>query len=102
MTKQFTFILLFLIALGNLFAQDLNLFITGKELPGKDPKVFASGFISLENRIEGRGSFSPDGNQFYFTVSDINFKNQKIFYTVYKDNIWTKPDTAGFSKKYGN
>ena len=102
MTKQFTFIFLFLITVGNLSAQNLKLLFPGQELPDKEPRVFAPGFISLENRIEGRGSFSPDGNQFYFTVSDINFKNQKIFYTVYKDNIWTNPDTAGFSKKYDN
>jgi Tol biopolymer transport system component len=102
MAKQFTFILLFLITFGNLFAQDLNLASLGKVPTGVEPKIFAPGFFSLENRIEGRGSFSPDGNQFYFTVSDINFKNQKIFYSVYKDNIWSKPDTAKFSKKYAN
>jgi Tol biopolymer transport system component len=102
MTKQFTFILLFLIALGNLFAQDLKLSSLGKELPGKEPKIFAPGFISLDNRIEGRGSFSPDGSQFYFTVSATKIQNQKIFYSEYKDNEWTKPDTAAFSKKYAN
>jgi Tol biopolymer transport system component len=102
MAKQFTFILLFLITLGNLFAQDLKLSSLGEKLSGKEPKIFAPGFFSLENRIEGRGSFSPDGNQFFFTVSDVNFKNQKIFYSVYKDNIWSKPDTAKFSKKYAN
>lgn len=102
MTRHFAFILLFLVALGNLFAQDLNLSTLGKELPGKEPKIFSPGFICLENRIEGRGSFSPDGNQFYFTVSDINFKDQKIFYSVYKDNIWSEPDTAKFSQKYAN
>jgi len=102
MAKQYTFILLFLITLGNLFAQDLKLPSLGEELIGKEPKIFAPGFFSLENRIEGRGSFSPDGNQFYFTVSDMSFKNQKIFYSVYTDNIWSKPDTAKFSKKYAN
>jgi hypothetical protein len=102
MTKQFTFILLFLIELGNLFAQDLKLYSLEKELPEKEPKIFAPGFISLDNRIEGRGSFSPDGNQFYFTVSDTKFQNQSIFYTEYKDNKWIKPDTAEFSKKYAN
>src|SRR5665647_501202 len=102
MTRHFVFVLLFFAVLGNLFAQDLKLSTLGKELPGKEPKIFSPGFICIENRIEGRGSFSPDGNQFYFTVSDINFKDQKIFYSVYKDNIWSKPDTAIFSKKYAN
>ena len=102
MTRHFVFVLLFFVVLGNLFAQDLKLSTLGKELPGKEPKIFSPGLICLENRIEGRGSFSPDCNQFYFTVSDLNFKNQKIFYSMYKDNIWSEPDTAKFSLKYAN
>ena len=70
--------------------------------PGKEPKIFALWFISFENRIEGRGSFSPDNRQFYFTVSNPGFNNQKIFFTEYRDNKWTQPDTAKFSKKYAN
>lgn len=102
MTRHFAFVLLFFIVPGNLFDQDLKLSTLGKELPGKEPKIFSPGFICIENRIEGRGSFSPDGNQFYYTVSDLNFRNQKIFYSVYKDNIWSEPDTAKFSQKYAN
>lgn len=102
MTRHFAFVLLFFVVLGNLFAQDFKLSTLGKELPGKEPKIFSPGFICIENGIEGRGSFSPDGNQFYFTVSDLSFRNQKIFYSVYKDNIWSEPDTAKFSQKYAN
>lgn len=68
--------------------------------PSKKPEIFAPGFISLKNRIEGRGTFSADGNQFYFTVSDENFINQKIFYTKFTEKGWSLPDTASFSKGF--
>lgn len=68
--------------------------------PDKQPEIFAPGFISLTNRIEGRGTFSADGNQFYFTVSDENFINQKIFYTKLTEKGWSIPDTASFSKDF--
>lgn len=68
--------------------------------PSMQPEIFAPGFISLKNRIEGRGTFSADGNQFYFTVSDEDFINQKIFYTKFTEKGWSLPDTASFSKDF--
>jgi len=66
--------------LNNLFNQDFKNFYFGEKFPGEEPKIFAPGFISITNRIEGRGTFSPDSKEFYFAVSDPSFLNQKIFY----------------------
>lgn len=72
----------------------------GFSAPKDRPDIFAPGFISLENRIEGRGAFSADNKQFYFTISDEKFANQKIFFTKFSGNNWSTPDTVDFSKNF--
>lgn len=74
----------------------------GQTPPEMTPKIFAPGFICLDNRLESRGAFSPDGKSFYFTVVNNDFTFQKIFYTEFKKGSWSKPDTASFSKKFNN
>jgi hypothetical protein len=74
----------------------------GQTPPDTIPKIFAPGIICLENRFEARGTFSPDGRMFYFTITNENFSSQKILYSEYLNNQWTKPDTASFSKTYNN
>ncbi len=102
MTKLLTSLFLLTFLLNNLFSQDLKNLYFGEKVPGEEPRIFAPGFISTTNRIEGRGTFSPDGKEFYFTVSDPGFSNQKIFYTKKLNDNWIIPDTASFSLKYGN
>lgn len=74
----------------------------GQTPPEKAPKIFAPGFICLDNRFESRGAFSPDGKSFYFSVVNNDFTSQKIFFTELKKDSWSKPDTASFSKKFNN
>jgi Tol biopolymer transport system component len=74
----------------------------GQVPPGKSPKVFAPQIISLENRFESRGTFSPEGKSFYFTITNSNFTSQKIFFTEFIDGNWSTPDTAAFSQKFNN
>lgn len=42
----------------------------GQNPPGLEPEIFALGIISLENRFEQNGSFSPNGKEFYFVVTN--------------------------------
>lgn len=100
MNKITTVILIFLLVFISINAQNTDKEYFGFTPPNDTPIIFAPGFISLENRIEGRGAFSPDGNQFFFTVSDEHFINQNIFYSEYTENDWSIPDTASFSKKF--
>lgn len=74
----------------------------GQTPPGKTPKIFAPEIICLENRFESRGAFSSDGKCFYFTVVNNNFTSQKIFCSEFRKGIWSKPDTASFSKRFNN
>jgi len=74
----------------------------GQTPPDTIPEIFAPGIICLDNRFEGTGAFSPDGRMFYFTVTNGNFSSQKLFFSEYVRNKWTKPDTARFSKVFNN
>jgi hypothetical protein len=67
MTKLLTSLFLLVFLLNNLFSQDLKNLYLGENVPGKEPEIFAPEFISITNRIEGRGTFSPDCKEFYFT-----------------------------------
>ena len=70
--------------------------------PDTIPKIFAPGIICLDDRFEARGAFSPDGKMFYFTITNEKWSSQKILYSEYLNNKWTKPDTASFSKAFNN
>lgn len=102
MTRHSVLFFLFFLVINYSFCQEINLNYFGEKPPVEEAKIFAPDFISVIDRIDGRGSFSPDGKQFYFTVSDNSLRNQKIFFTEYKNGDWTQPDTAEFSKEYSN
>jgi Tol biopolymer transport system component len=74
----------------------------GQTPPDTVPVVFAPGIICLDNRFEGCATFSPDGNSFYFTITNKDYTFQKILYCKYIDQRWTTPDTASFSKLFNN
>lgn len=74
----------------------------GQTPPDMTPKIFAPGIICLDNRCEARGAFSPDGKVFCFTVTNENYSSQKILFCECVNKVWTKPDTASFSKAFNN
>jgi Tol biopolymer transport system component len=70
----------------------------GQTPPGKTPQIFAPGILSLNNRLEARIAFSPDGNECFFTVlSDFNFSQVRLYYTKCVSNVWTPQVLAPFS-----
>ncbi len=70
----------------------------GQTLPGTTPQVFAPGVVSLPDSIEYAASFSPDGNEMYFTrrVGD----TQNIYETHLVNDVWTEPAPVDFSAGY--
>lgn len=71
----------------------------GQTHPGDSAIVFAPGKISLPNRNESCITISPDGKSIFHSVefwpsAGIPF----ILHYEYKNNKWTGPDTATFSK----
>ena len=41
----------------------------GQIPPGLEPQIFAPDIVTLQTRSEWTGSFTPDGQEFYFSVS---------------------------------
>jgi len=69
----------------------------GQTHPGNNPQIFAPGIISLNNRLETYPTFSPDGNEMFFSVVNSAWTAGKILHTREVNGIWTAVDTASFS-----
>ena len=78
----------------------INLDYFGQISPGDSAVIFAPGIISLSNRLEGRIAFSPDGDEYFITIWEPKHANAKILYSQYKNNNWTTPVPAPFSKEH--
>lgn len=69
----------------------------GQQLPNEKPEIFAPGIISTES-IEFGGTFSPDGEEFFFTRRDEENKfNNKIFYSKRINGTWSEPKPTSIS-----
>jgi Tol biopolymer transport system component len=68
----------------------------GQEKPGLTAKIFAPGFVSLEDRVEFNCAWSPGGKEFYFSIDGP--KGQWDLYISFRTpgGGWTE------SKKLGN
>lgn len=74
----------------------------GQTPPGMEPELFAQGTFPLAGGAWWGGSFSPDGNEFYYTVSNPpTYTFCEIWYTVMDGNgHWSTPAIAPFSGTY--
>ena len=71
----------------------------GQKPPGKTPEIFAPGILSLSSRMEARITFSPDGNECFFTVpSDLTFSHVQIYTTRCVNNVWSPQVVAPFAQ----
>ncbi len=59
----------------------------GQDPPGMTPEIFAPGIVSTEKN-EINAVFSPDGNEFFYSVRDDIYK---IMQMKRIDNKWTEP-----------
>ena len=89
-------IIITFIFVTNCFAQPSGPYF-GEEPPGLTPKVFAPDFISTSDRAVQNAAFSPDGKEFCFAVSGVNW-HSIIMITRQIDGKWTEPDTISFCK----
>lgn len=71
----------------------------GQTPPDLTPQIFAPGIVSVEGAMEFAASFSPDGNELYFTR---RFDGQEnVIYEMHLVNgIWTEPAPAAFASGY--
>ena len=69
----------------------------GQTPPGMTPEIFAPGIISVENRYEYTISFSPDGKECCFGVTNTDWSACTIYYTKQDENgKWSSPNKAYF------
>lgn len=67
----------------------------GQKAPGATPEIFAPGIVSTEAH-EFSCSFTPDGNEFYFTRRDPAKGTLLIMATRLADGAWAKPEVVPF------
>jgi Tol biopolymer transport system component len=67
----------------------------GQPVPGKEPKIFASGIVSRATIKVSACTFSPDGKEFYFTESGDHLMVSRL-----TERGWTYPEPVQFSAGY--
>ena len=72
----------------------------GQKLPGMTPEIFAPGIISLKEFHDFKGSFSPDGKEYYFCRHRLPEIAPALFYTKMIKGKWTKPSLLKIAKGY--
>ena len=77
-----------------------NQFLTN-EIPSEEPVAFLPNIIP-EGKLIHKGIFSPDLENYYYTISDTSFQQFDI-YVVHKENgRWSSPEKAFFNSKYND
>ena len=72
----------------------------GQTPPDLEPQIFAPGIVTLQTRSEWTGSFTPDGQEFYFTISNPSWTVNAVMVTSQEDGKWSTPVAASFSGQY--
>jgi len=73
----------------------------GQKPPGMMSEIFAPGIISREFD-ELNSVFSPDGNEFYFSIKLPIDVQHTILSMNRINNVWTKPAVVSFSGEYSD
>lgn len=102
--KSILFFWLIVITVTSLFSQEssfpkLTDPYLGQKPPGLIPEIFAQGIVSsTDHRELGGGTFSPDGNEYYFT-REIN-NCWAIMVSRLDSEGWTFPESENFSEGF--
>ncbi|QHI37129.1 hypothetical protein IMCC3317_25070 [Kordia antarctica] len=73
-------------------------FLTEK-IPDNIPIEFNQNIIPKNKRIH-KGIFSPDLQEYYYTISDKDFENFEIYVIKKKSENWSQPEKAFFNSTY--
>jgi hypothetical protein len=71
----------------------------GQQPPGMQPTIFAPGIISDPKGFEWAGTFSPDGNEYYFWRTSENSQHH-FLYTKVVNGEWTVPTQLASIAEY--
>lgn len=70
----------------------------GQKPPATTPTVFAPGIVSLDDRYEYVITFSPDGTECCFGVTDSRWSTCDLYCSKQERGIWSKPEKADFQQ----
>ena len=56
--------------------------------------------VNIEGKIIHRGVFSPDLDEYYYTLSDTNFQNFEIYVLQKNEDSWSAPQLAIFNSRF--
>lgn len=70
-----------------------------KEMTSAKPESFLAHMIP-ENLLAHAGVFSNDQSDYYFTLSDAEFKSFTIMHSKWVEDRWSAPDTAFFNSDF--
>ncbi|MFY7670409.1 hypothetical protein ACOSP6_04925 [Tenacibaculum sp. MEBiC06402] len=70
-----------------------------EELPGKIPNEFKNEIVP-NGMIIHKGVFSPDFEEYYYTLSDEKFQNFDVFAIKFFNGKWSQPEEAFFNTEY--
>lgn len=73
----------------------------GQPPPGLSPRKFAPGVVSTE-RDELNSVFTPDGQEFYFTIRGASGRWTIMMMTVGENGRWSRPRAASFSGRWSD
>ena len=104
-TSLFSLLILVVLSCSERTSEEPNQFpvlrnkYLGQRPPGTTPEIFAPGIIST-HKEHGSVTFSPDGNEFYFTRHDWMNRQATIMVSKYEDKHWTEPRAVSFSGRF--
>ena len=71
----------------------------GQRPPGMTPEVFAPGIVSSTEFVEFKGSFSPDGNEYYFYRHSLPKTIPTLLFTKVENGVWAEPSQLPIAQR---
>ena len=70
-----------------------------EEIPNKIPIEFKHNLVP-KNKLIHKGTFSPDLQEYYYTISDKNFEKFEVFVIKKDKEDWSEPKKAFFNSEH--
>ena len=102
MKKNINFILIFLLLIGcnnNSEIENKKLTYLADKIPDLEPIEFKKDLVQT-NQLIHRGVFSPDFEEYYYTISDTSFEHFDVYCIRKINGKWSDPKKAFFNSNY--
>jgi len=79
--------------------QDDKMIFSTQNVPNNSPLEFMEHLIPSDKLIH-KGIFNPELNEYYYTLSDKDFKQFDVYVIKKIDHNWSNPEIAFFNSKF--